>query len=73
LFTRSSQITPLTVIAKGAMSRAQSEKPCKAIAVMAMIRRANPPPSIALAKTIDLRVMVEAYLELGLTPELIAH
>jgi hypothetical protein len=59
LFTRSIQITPFTVIAKGAMSRAQSEKRCKTIAVMAMPRRTNPPPSIALAKTMGLRVIRE--------------
>jgi hypothetical protein len=63
LFTRNIQIRPLTVIAKGAMSRAQSEKPCKTIAVTARPRRTNPPPSIALAKTIGLRVIRKEYLE----------
>ena len=57
LFTRSIQITPLTVMAKGAIRRAQSEKCCKATAVMAMPRRTSPPPSIALATTIGLRIM----------------
>jgi hypothetical protein len=50
LLTRSIQITPLTVIAKGAMSKAQSEKCCRTTAVMAMPRRINPPPSITLGK-----------------------
>jgi hypothetical protein len=63
LFTRSVQITPLTVMAKGAMSRAQSEKPWNAITLMATPRRTSPPPSIALAKTIGLRFTPQGYLE----------
>jgi hypothetical protein len=68
LFTLSIHITPFTVIAKGAISNAQSEKPCKAIAVMAMTRRTNPPLSIALAHTIGFRVMVGGYPVLKVEP-----
>ena len=68
LFTLSIQITPFTVIAKGAMSKAQSEKPCKVIAVRAITRRTNPPLSIALAHTIGFRVMVGEYPVLTVEP-----
>jgi hypothetical protein len=43
------------------MSSAQSEKPRKAITVMAIARRTSPPPSIVLAQAIGLNVMVEEY------------
>jgi hypothetical protein len=46
------------------MSKAQSVKPCKAIAAMAMTKSTSPPLSTALAQTIGLRVMVREYLAL---------
>lgn len=61
LFTRSIQIAPFTVIAKGARSKAQSEKPWTTVVARATTRRTNPPPSIALAQTIGLRVMAGEY------------
>jgi hypothetical protein len=57
LLTRRIQITPMSVIARGASIHPQSEKPCKASAVMAMARRTNPVMNVALATTIGDRVM----------------
>jgi hypothetical protein len=68
LLTRSIQITPLTVIAKGAMSKAQSEKCCKATAVMAIPRRTIRRRALLWQKRPAFESCGQLYLELPVVP-----